>query len=85
MACSAEPIHLVESSASVNSCYYHPTCTKTTGCTSVIRIWKWAIYCRPLETNWWIKEALKTAGNSDANIIQMLVPEQRQEKLYVGV
>lgn len=57
--CSAEPIHLPESSVPVNSCYNHQTCTKTTGCTSVIRIWKWAIYCRPLETNRQIKEALK--------------------------
>lgn len=47
----------------------------------MIGIWKWAICCRPLETNWWIKEVLKTAVNSDASIIQMLVPEQRQEKL----
>lgn len=44
----------------------------------MIRIWKWTIYCRPLETNWWIKEALKSAVHSDASIIQMLVPEQRQ-------
>lgn len=76
---SAEPAHLAESSAALHSCYYHQTRTKTTGCTSVIGIRKWAVYWRPLQTKPADEGATRTqtAVTGDPNITQMIEAGKR--------